>query len=166
VEPFETSVTAAHQENATLYWVDSARTRTWVQYNGDKRHELPLNPDTHDVRCAPGGFVAMQESATTWRVVNASGELQSTMDVPSDNHVVGFITGAKGGFVVMDVSRTRISFMTKDAQETWVTAPAPIKTVHAIPGCWLIAFITEEDELCIYSFDHKTLLLRMRLGET
>jgi hypothetical protein len=165
MEPFETSVTAAHQENSILYWVGSVRTPTWVQYNGAKRHELPLNLGTHDVRCAPGGFVATQESATTWRVLNASGELQSKMDVPSDNQVVGFITGTKGGFVVMDVSRTRISFLAKDALETWITAPAPIKTVHAIPGCWLIAFITEEDELCIYSFDHKTLLLRMRLGD-
>lgn len=165
IQSWEYSVTAAHQENTMMYWVGNAEAPICVEYSPTKRHERPLASDTRDVRCAPGGFVASRDSSTTWRVMNASGEEQSTTTIPLEYEVLGFVSGAKGGFVVMDASRTTISFLTNDGIEMWVKSSAPIKTVNAIPGCWLIAFITEEDELCIHSFDHKTLLLRMRLGD-
>lgn len=165
IQSWTYSVPTAHQEGSTLYWVAKNHETIWVQYSHDKRHELSFPADTREVRCAPGGFIAKQDSSTTWQIMNATGEVQSTTTVPPEYQVLGFITGTNGGFVVMDASRTTISFLTNDAIETWVKTSAPIKTVNAIPGCWLIAFITDEAELCIHSFGYKTLLLRMRLGD-
>jgi hypothetical protein len=78
--------------------------------------------------------------------------------------VIGGNWGKDPRIVVIDSSSTKISSVDGEGTKTWVTSPSPIRTTAAIAGCWLIAFITEDDELCVYSAERKTFLLRMQMG--
>jgi hypothetical protein len=159
-------VGVGYQDGTVHYYVHSVAPPVFYSYTHEHSNSLKLDSSVQRCLLAPGGFIATNDSSTKWQVMNIAGELQSTTMIPPEYQVLGFITGKGGGFVVMDATNTRISFVTNDSNETWFDAPAPMRTINVIPGCMLMAFSTVENELCVYSRDHKTFFLRMRLGET
>jgi hypothetical protein len=152
------------QDSSVLSWLSVFPIPVWTTCSTNME-TLTLPPTTSTVRCLPGGFLAARVSLTSWQILNAKGQEEGTREIPGGVEVLGVVKSNDYLFYVLDESRMQINCIGPDKTETCFTAPAPIKVIEASPTCWLITFITEDDELFVYSRDHKTLVLRMRLGE-
>lgn len=153
------------QDNAILYFLLTAGKPQWVNHGFNGTTFMSLASDAREVRVAPGGFIAVRIAEALWEILDAKGQTKSTRHIPAVCRVLGVADTKDFFFYVLDESRTRIICLGLEKTETCFTAPAPIKAIEASPTCWLITFITEDDELFVYSRDHKTLVLRLRLGE-
>jgi hypothetical protein len=158
------SVRDVLHDSTSLSWLSTSPEPVWTTCTATlEKHTL--HPHTFAIRSAPGGFLAARISPTTWQILNAKGQAEQTRELPLWDEVLGVADSKDFLFYVLDEQRMHINCIGADKTETCFTAPAPIKAIEVAPTCWLIAFITEDDELFVYSRDHKKLVLHMRLGE-
>jgi hypothetical protein len=157
-------IDSVYQNGSLLYHVQTGESPVLRVYAPGRMQTVKLDHPAQTSILAPGGYVATKFAARTWDIWNETGKLLSTHGFADECEVVGFMGSKDFTFFVLDASRTHIECIASDKIEPCLTAPAPIRTINAAAGCWLIAFITVENELCVYSRDHKTFVLRMRLG--
>lgn len=152
-------------DNGIVHFFQTAGVQTWVRetYQGSDVRTLPS--DARESRIAPGEFIAVRISDTLWEIFDTKIQNQTTRHIPANCMVLGVADSKDFVFYVLDEQRIHINCIGPDKIETCFTAPAPIKAIEASSTCWLIVFITEDDELFVYSRDHKKLVLHIRLGE-
>ena len=151
---------------STLYYVQATSPPIFRWHKSDQQHSLKLDPTADKFLLSPSGYVATRNPPNTWHVWDQSGKLMASRNIPAEYEVLGFMGPNEFAFFALDASRTRILSIDAQKTESCFTSPAPIKTIHATPGCAFIAFLTVEDELCVYVHGYKALVLRMRMGET
>jgi len=160
-----THVQNVNQDNGVLHFFHTAGVHLWVRKIHENADARTLPQDARELRIAAGENVAVRTSDTLWEIFNSKVQLQGTRHIPANCTVLGIADLRDFLFYVLDEERLRLKCIGPEKTATCFTAPAPIKAFAASPTCWLITFITEEDELFVYSRDHKTVVLRMRLGE-
>lgn len=152
-------------DNRILHYFQTAGVHTWVCERHQNSEVRTLPRDARELRIAAGDFIAVRISDTRWEIFSTKMQTQLTRHIPANYTVLGVADSKDFLFYVLDEQRLCINCISADKTETCFTAPAPIKAIEATPTCWLIVFLTEDDELFVYSRDHKNLVLRMRLGE-
>lgn len=153
------------QDSTLLHWFETSGVHSWSTLSYSGVDSLVLPHDTLDVCKTSSDLLGVKVSDTTWNIIDTKCNIRTSRHIPLRNMVLGVANSNEFLFYVLDESRMQINCIGPDKTETCFTAPAPIKTIEVAPTCWLIAFITEDDELFVYSRDHKRLVLHMRLGE-
>jgi hypothetical protein len=157
-------VIAPIQQGGILSWMRDGTDPAWVHHHAEPTQLLKLPSGTQDIRNGLGGYLAARISPTTWQVLDAKGEVTHTREIPLDYEVLSVIIDKEPSFFVLDSARTGVFCFDGEKMEPCFKLSSPVRTIHATAASWYIAFVTEDDELCIYSREHKTFVLRMRLG--
>lgn len=129
------------------------------------RDDIFLNVPFDNAIVAPSGHFGLQRGNEAWIFMDAAGKRLSSKRIEDGHTLLAIVDATQPCFVSLDESRTQIVLVGAERPETWVNSPVPIRAAAANVRAWLAAFITEENELCVYSREHNTLVLRLRLGE-
>lgn len=149
-----------------LSWMRLGNPSTWETHDGTKQTSIELPPNIVHASSTTAGNLLIQHSAQSVEIIDLNGTVMHERKLPADVQLIGAAHVQKYQYYVLDASRTQISCLEDDNAECCIKMSAPVKTITATVGCWLIAFLTEENELCIYSREYKTLIFRMRLGQS
>lgn len=154
----------ACQTHNGVFWQRHWEQAMWMCNNGATQTSRPLPPALQSVHPMLGGQLLIQLTPRTVRIVDSEGVLAYEGEIPPDVKLLGGVYAKNYQLYVLDSSRTQLLCLEDGKAEICCKSSAPIKTITASLNCWLIAFLTEEDELCVYAGEYKTLILRMRLG--
>ncbi len=161
---WDSPVTSVQHAASDVFWLRNGKPPTLMTFRGGIPTGIEMPPNTSDIRCAHGGYFAAQTNSTTWHLLDPKGTIVETRELPPEYEVLGVSNAKSTAYYALDRKRTTIYCFTSNQVETCCTLSSPIKSVKTTVGCWYIAFLTEDDELCIYSREFKTFVLRMRLG--
>lgn len=165
VSNWDGPVTALQHTSEGLSWLRYGESSTWMTFQNGIRNGIDLPKGTTDVRYGQGNYLAARTSPVRWQVIDPKGHEVYRCEIPTEYEVIGVANLKTFVFFVLD--QARLCMFTRDGNETvqQFSLSSPVKTIHTTAGCWLIAFITEDNELCIFSREFNTFILRMRLGE-
>ncbi len=167
-EPLPEGVPSAYFDNESLFYYQTDVTvHSIVQQPNGKKQSVVLYGEPNDIEyviVGPTTIVVWRGTDEAEFVSNTDGKRLATRRFEPGSEIIGGNMGKDPGVVVIDSSRTQISLVDGEGTKIWVTSPSPIRTVAAIAGCRLVAFITEGDELCVYAHEHKTFVLRLQMG--
>lgn len=157
-------VSAVAQGTDMLHWFNQHDTLLTTSAPGKPLIHTKLPETTTEVYRGPASYIAARIAPTKWEIVDEKDTVHHSRDIAPECKVLGFARLKEFTFYVLDPTRTRIIALSGESETTCYSSAVPIKAIHATPACWLIAFVTEDDELFIYSSEHQKLILRMRLG--
>lgn len=156
----------ACQTYAGLSWLHQDEPNRWFTRTGSKHNELKLPSKIHNVHPMNGGMLLVQLTPQKVRVLDSEGVLAHERELPAGVELLGAVYVKKYQYYVLDSTRSQILRLEDDKTETCIKWPTPIKAITSSIGCWSIAFLTEDDQLCVYGREYDTLTLRMRLGQS